>query len=351
MKNWFLSVFTSTLLMTASSLSLAATESASLNEGMVNPGYHDKPAWFKLSLLDLKDDVAEARKTGKRVILYFYQDGCPYCKKLLEDNFGNDAIASKTRKNFDVISINMWGDRDVVDMQGKETIEKEFARQMRVMFTPTLLFLDEQGNVALRINGYYHPKKFDVALDFVAGHHEKQMNLSQYQAQVQGKPEGGSGKLHIDPSYLQPPYNLAQTIQTNQRPLLVLFERKHCEACDELHLDIFQKPETREAIKAFDVVLLDMNSKGLIVTPEGKRMKISDWADSLDIKYTPSMVFLDTSGQEVFRTEAFLRTFHIAGAMNYVSSGSYKTQPSFQRYLQGVNEEMTKRGEHLDLMR
>jgi thioredoxin-related protein len=348
---WYLSLFTGILLLAANSLSLAATESTSLGEAMVNPGYHDKPAWFKLSLLDIKEDVADAQKAGKRVILYFYQDGCPYCKKLLEDNFGNEQIASKTRKHFDVIAINMWGDRDVVDLQGKDTIEKEFAKQMRVMFTPTLLFLDEQGNVALRINGYYYPKKFDVALDFVAGHHEKEMNLSQYQAKVQGKPEGGSGTLHIEASYLQPPYNLAQTLKTHQRPLLVLFERKHCEACDELHLDIFQKPETREALKAFDVVLLDMNSKGFIVTPEGKPMRISDWAIAKDIKYTPSMVFLDASGKEVFRTEAFLRTFHVTGAMTYVSSGSYKTQPSFQRYLQGVNEEMSQRGEHLDLMR
>ena len=34
---------------------------------------------------------------------------------------------------------------------GAQTTEKEFARALRVMFTPTLLFLDEQGNVVLRL--------------------------------------------------------------------------------------------------------------------------------------------------------------------------------------------------------
>ena len=102
---------------------MAATEQQKLEEGMVNPGYVEKPSWFKLSLMELPDDVAEAAAADKRVILYFYQDGCPYCKKLLEDNFGNKEIAAKAKQNFDLIAINMWGDREVVDLNGNETIE------------------------------------------------------------------------------------------------------------------------------------------------------------------------------------------------------------------------------------
>ncbi|MFA7386616.1 MAG: hypothetical protein WCZ87_03030, partial [Thiohalobacteraceae bacterium] len=49
----------------------------SLEPGMTNPGYHEKPAWFKNSFLDLREDVAEARAEDKQVVLYFYQDGCP----------------------------------------------------------------------------------------------------------------------------------------------------------------------------------------------------------------------------------------------------------------------------------
>ena len=67
----------------------AAEKNESLGQGMVNPGYHEKPDWFKSSFLDIREDVAEATDANKRVILYFYQDGCPYCAKLLNDNFGN----------------------------------------------------------------------------------------------------------------------------------------------------------------------------------------------------------------------------------------------------------------------
>ena len=36
------------------------------------------PRWFSNSLLDLKDEIPEAAREGKRVLLYFGQDGCPY---------------------------------------------------------------------------------------------------------------------------------------------------------------------------------------------------------------------------------------------------------------------------------
>jgi hypothetical protein len=57
----------------------AAEQEEGLLEGMVNPGYHEQPAWFKQSFLDIREDVQEAASNDKRVLLYFYQDGCPYC--------------------------------------------------------------------------------------------------------------------------------------------------------------------------------------------------------------------------------------------------------------------------------
>ena len=47
--------------------SWAAAPEGSLREGMVNPGYEEKPHWFKSSFLDLGEDIAEAREAGKRV--------------------------------------------------------------------------------------------------------------------------------------------------------------------------------------------------------------------------------------------------------------------------------------------
>ncbi len=116
-------------------------------------GHTDALPWFKNSFLDLPEDLAEAKKRGKRLILYFHQDGCPYCAKLLRDNFGQREIVLATQRDFDVIGIKLWGDRPVIDFSGHGVSEKEFSANLKVMFTPTLLFLKTASEVVMRING------------------------------------------------------------------------------------------------------------------------------------------------------------------------------------------------------
>jgi thioredoxin-related protein len=323
-----------------------ADQGDSLEEGMVNPGYHEQPAWFRQSFLDIREDIKEAGEQGKRLVLYFYQDGCPYCKKLLEINFSQQAIVDKTRNSLDVIAVNMWGDREVIDFKGEPTTEKQFATDLKVMFTPTLLFLDEQGKVIMRLNGYYPPHKFGTVVDYVGQHKEKEVSFRDYWARV--SPLASTGKLHTDASYLQAPYRLAE--RGSGKPLLVLFEQKDCAPCDELHLDILKRKESADLLKRFDVVLLDMWSKTPLQTPGGVDSTAAEWSKQLSIQYAPSMVLFDESGQEVFRREAYLKAFHTQGSMDYVLSGAFKTQPSFQRYLRARVAELEAQGIHVDLM-
>src|SRR5262245_27434522 len=73
-----------------------------------NPSPHaiDIPAWFKETFLDVRDDVREATAEGMRLLLYFGQDGCPYCRELMRVNFSEKNIVEKTRRYFNAIAIN-----------------------------------------------------------------------------------------------------------------------------------------------------------------------------------------------------------------------------------------------------
>jgi len=114
----------------------------------------DYPAWFKDSFLDFPEDLTEATSEEKRLVIFFHQDGCPYCNALVQRNFSQKEITEKAQKNFDIIAINMWGDRPVTHFDGQQYTEKTFAEKLKVQFTPTIIFFDEQGKVALRINGF-----------------------------------------------------------------------------------------------------------------------------------------------------------------------------------------------------
>jgi thioredoxin-related protein len=129
----------------------------------------------------------------------------------------------------------------------------------------------------------------------------------------------------------------------------VLFEQKECPVCDEMHGEAFRRRETRELLAAFDVALLDIWDKTPLTTPDGKRMAVTEWVQERKIQYTPSMTFFDERGREVFRTEAYLRSFHLQSAMDYVASGAYKTQTEFQRFVQERADRLREQGIEVDL--
>jgi thioredoxin-related protein len=296
----------------------------------------EPPAWFSESLLHLPDDVAEAKAHGKRVMLYFGQDGCPYCKRLMEVNFKDPAIVAKAQRSLVALALNIWGDRDVTWTDGKASTEKRLAAALKVQFTPTLLFLDEQGGVALRLNGYYPPREFEVALDYVAARLERDIPFRQYLEQRLA-------------AAVQKPRAFYDLRREGAKPLAVLFEGPACTQCEELHAVVLQRQEVRQQLARFDVVRLALTDGERVVTPEGREMAASRWAHLLRVAYTPTMVLFDARGKEVFRTEAYLRAFHVAGALEYVSSGAYRREPSFQRFLQARAERLKRQGNPVDL--
>jgi len=314
-----------------------------------NPSPHaiDIPYWFKETFLDFREDIREAAAEGKRIMVYFGQDGCPYCRELMRVNFSQKDIADKTRRHFNAVAINIWGDREVAWTDGKGRTEKELAAFLKVQFTPTLLFFDEKGAVALRLNGYYPPHRFRAALDYVAGRHERKIAFADFLERRAAEP--ASGKLHDQSFFLKPPLNLDRIRQPAARPLSVLFEQKQCAACDEMHKRGFADPAVRALVPRFDVARIELFGTEKLVTPQGKTLTAEQWGRELKVAYTPTLVFFDAKGAEVFRIEAYLRPFHLESALDYVAGGAYRAEPSFQRYIQARAEKIRAAGGRVDL--
>jgi thioredoxin-related protein len=306
------------------------------------------PGWFKQSFLDFGEDIAEAEQEGKRIIVLFYQDGCPYCNVLVERNLSQRDIERTLREHFEVVTVNLWGDREITNVAGHTFTEKSFAKGLKVQFTPTLLFFDEKGRMVLRLNGYQPPDRFNLALDYVAGRHEGRLGYQDYLAARQV--EKGTGSLH-DEDFFQPePYDLTRP-KAAGRPVAVFFEQRDCPDCDTLHARVLPDRATREVIGEFHNVQLDMWSDTPVTTPDGETTTARRWARDLGIQYAPTIVLFNEKGEEVIRSEAALRVFHVQGLFAYVLSGSYQSQPELQRYLSARAEHFIEQGQDIDIYR
>lgn len=111
-------------------------------------GLHKQP-WFSITFKDIKEDIQAAKDAGKRLAIIVEQRGCLYCKKLHETVFSNPKIAKYIADNFVVVQYNMFGDEEVIDLDGKTLTEKSAIRRWGLAFTPTVMFLPDQTNEKL----------------------------------------------------------------------------------------------------------------------------------------------------------------------------------------------------------
>ena len=238
----------------------------------------------------------------------------------------------------------MWGDREVVQVGGRSFTEKTLAAALNISFTPTLLFFSEDKQVALRLDGYYPPENMLHALAYVSEKKEKVLSYSAYLATVQEQKLDGEMN---QADWLKPsPYHLDEW---KDKPVAVLFEEANCDFCDQLHQKTFTNEAAPELLDAFHIIQVNRHAPTPITLHDGTQTTAKEWASELNLGFSPSILFLNTEGEEVMKVDAMFKTFHILGVFDYVSSGAYLSEPSFQRFLSEKAEHIISTGKDVNI--
>jgi thioredoxin-related protein len=135
-------------------------------------GLHKQP-WFSVTFKDLRDDLETAKAEGKRLAIIIEQRGCIYCKQLHETVFSDPTVSDYIKKNFMVVQYNMFGDEEVIDLDGKSLTEKTAVRRWGLLFTPTIVFFPEDAAEGKTLK--------DVAVMIVPGAFKKKTSLHAFQ--------------------------------------------------------------------------------------------------------------------------------------------------------------------------
>jgi thioredoxin-related protein len=294
------------------------------------------PDWFKLSFLELKNDLQDAKQAHKTgLIVYFGQKDCPYCRAHLEHNWHDPYIVAYTRKHFDVTAIDVRGDRPVADINGKiYRSEKEFAIAEKANFTPTLIFYDTNGKEMLRLSGYHPPYQFKAALEYVVDDYYKTESLKSYFARASQFSEYGNEMLNPSDIFSSPPYALDRTIFPSAMPLAVFFEKTYCHACDILHSGPLENSTILQTMEQLESVQLDIRADTPVLTPDGKKTTAKQWAEDLGLYYTPTIIFFDEHGKEIIRVDSVVGFYRLNNVLHYVLTKGYLEEPNFQLWRQ-----------------
>jgi thioredoxin-related protein len=129
----------------------------------------------------------------------------------------------------------------------------------------------------------------------------------------------------------------------------VLFEGPNCAECEELHRVSLRRDDVRAELAKYDIARFSLRSGEFFTAPDGRKATQAGFAAAMKVAHAPTLVLFEPGGREVIRLEAYFRPFHVAGALEYVSSGAWRREPQFQRFLQTRAERLRAKGENVDL--
>lgn len=300
------------------------------------------PSWFKDSFLEIADDIEEAKANNKHFMVFMDLEGCPYCTKMLKENFiAENKTSAFIQKYFDVIEINVKGSREIAWDDETTLTEKELAEKLEIQYSPTILFFNDEKEVVVRVNGYRNQNDFKYILEFVQGKHYEKLTLTEYISKIE--------KQDLYTFKENKMFKDIKDLSKVNTPLAIIFEDGACSQCDYFHNRLLKDKLVLEELKNFTVVRLDANSDAEIIDIDGNKTSAKQWALKINLDYRPGMLLYDNK-KLISTVDALLFPFHFKELLKYVGEKHYVQYPkSYLDYLRVRQDELLKQGVNIDV--
>jgi len=132
-----------------------------------------------LNWLSYNEGLTLAEKGNKYVLIYFYTDGCSWCKKMLDQTYSNEEVKKILSDKFVTIKINARSENKVVESE-KEISERELATLYQVSGYPTTWFLESNHSRVAPLPGYVTTEQFVPVLNYISEGWYKSISFKEY---------------------------------------------------------------------------------------------------------------------------------------------------------------------------
>jgi thioredoxin-related protein len=143
--------------------------------------------FFQPTFGDFQEELEDARTHGKQgVLIFFEMDECPFCHRMKQQVLNQPEVQDYFREHFAVFSVDVEGDIEITDFQGRTMPQSDFAfREFRVRATPVFQFFNLDGEPIARFTGATRDvREFMQLGEFVADGHYQQMNFTRFKREA-----------------------------------------------------------------------------------------------------------------------------------------------------------------------
>lgn len=141
--------------------------------------------FFDQTFGDFSEELITAKEGGKQgILIMFEMDECPFCHRMKTTILNQPEIQDYFKQHFLIFSVDIEGDVEITDFQGKNMPMKDFAfKQFRVRATPVFQFFDLHGKPIKRARytgASKNAQEFLLLGKFVAEQAYKNTNFTRY---------------------------------------------------------------------------------------------------------------------------------------------------------------------------
>lgn len=146
----------------------------------------------EINWVSLEEAVKLQKKTPKKIMMDVYTNWCGPCKMLDKNTFHNKDVVNYVNKNYYAVKFNAEGN-DKVNFKGKtfsnpnykaelanrRNSAHQLSRYLQIQAYPTIVFLDEKGDLIAPIRGYQTPPQLELYLKLFESDKHKEMDTQE----------------------------------------------------------------------------------------------------------------------------------------------------------------------------
>ncbi|WMI64238.1 thioredoxin fold domain-containing protein [Aestuariibaculum sp. YM273] len=143
----------------------------------------------EIKWVSLEEALELQKKTPKKIMMDVYTSWCGPCKMLDKNTFHNADVADYVNKNYYAVKFNAEGNDEVSykgktfsnpgykpELANRRNSAHELTRYFQVSAYPTIIFMDEKGDLIAPIRGYQQPNQLELYLKLFKNDDHKDMD-------------------------------------------------------------------------------------------------------------------------------------------------------------------------------
>ncbi|CAC9555421.1 hypothetical protein [uncultured Gammaproteobacteria bacterium] len=124
-------------------------------------------------------------------------------------------------------------------------------------------------------------------------------------------------------SFLELAEDVDEARQENKH-ILLFFHLAECPYCDQMVKDFDQQPLKAFIQKHFSVIAINIRGDKEVAINEEHTLSEKELANEIQVKYTPTVVFLNQKNETIMRTNGYRSPAKLRQVLGYVSSKAYE---------------------------